>query len=57
MIGEIRIMKIRNSAIDNGQAFDWGRASREYAKYRDIYPPEFYVKLAERSLGIKGQVA
>ena len=50
-------MEIRNSAIDNGQAFDWGRASREYAKYRDIYPPEFYGKLAERSLGIKGQDA
>ena len=28
--------------IDGGRAFDWGRASEDYAKYRDIYPPEFY---------------
>lgn len=27
--------------IDSGKAFDWGRASDDYAKYRDIYPPEF----------------
>ena len=27
----------------------------EYAKYRDIYPKEFYAKLAELSLGVKGQ--
>ena len=48
-------MEIRNQGIDNGQAFDWGRASKEYAKYRDIYPKEFYAKLAELSLGIQGQ--
>lgn len=48
-------MEIRNKTIDNGNAFDWGRTSAEYAKYRDIYPKEFYEKLAELSLGIKGQ--
>lgn len=48
-------MEIRNQTIDNGQAFDWGRASKEYAKYRDIYPKEFYEKLAQLSLGVKGQ--
>lgn len=48
-------MEIRNQTIDHGEGFDWGRASKEYAKYRDIYPKEFYEKLAELSLGIKGQ--
>lgn len=28
--------------IDNGKGFDWGQVSSEYAKYRDIYPKEFY---------------
>ncbi len=48
-------MEIKNKDIDNGQAFDWGRASKEYAKYRDIYPGEFYEKLAQLSLGVEGQ--
>lgn len=48
---------MRNDAIDNGQSFDWGKASKDYAKYRDIYPKEFYDKLVELSLGIKGQDA
>ena len=38
-----------------GKAFDWGKTSEAYAKYRDIYPKEFYAKLAELSLGVKGQ--
>lgn len=48
-------MEIQKPSIDNGQAFDWGKASKEYAKYRDIYPKEFYEKLAEISLGVQGQ--
>ncbi len=48
-------MEISNKKIDNGQGFDWGRTSAEYARYRDIYPKEFYEKLAELSLGVKGQ--
>ena len=48
-------MEIQKPSIDNGQAFDWGKASKEYAKYRDIYPKEFYEKLVELSLGIRGQ--
>lgn len=39
-----------NSHIDNGKAFDWGRTSSDYARYRDIYPEEFYEKI--HSLGI-----
>ena len=30
------------SDIDNGKNFDWGNTSKDYAKYRDIYPDEFY---------------
>lgn len=48
-------MEIKNSNIDNGKAFDWGKASKDYAKYRDIYPQAFYEKLTELSLGIVGQ--
>lgn len=48
-------MEIRNKAIDDGNAFDWGRTSADYAKYRDIYPAIFYEKIAERRLCIKGQ--
>lgn len=48
-------MEIRNKTIDDGNAFDWGRTSADYAKYRDIYPAVFYEKIAERKLCIKGQ--
>lgn len=34
-------MEIKDARIDNGKAFDWGRTSAEYAKFRDIYPLEF----------------
>ncbi len=48
-------MEIINKNIDHGRAFDWGKTSEDYAKYRDIYPKEFYAKLEELSLGVKGQ--
>ena len=38
------------SSIDHGNAFDFGRTSALYAKYRDIYPPELYDRL--RALGV-----
>ena len=41
---------ISDSRIDGGKAFDWGRVSGEYARFRDIYPPEFYEKI--HSLGL-----
>lgn len=44
-------MKIEN--IDNGNAFDFGKISAEYAKYRDIYPKELYDKLYEIGIGQK----
>lgn len=46
---------IRNETIDGGKAFDWGRASADYAKYRDIYPQEFYNKILQRRLCTDGQ--
>ena len=42
-------------SIDKGNAFDWGKTSEDYAKYRDIYPPEFYAKVLERGLCRDGQ--
>ena len=37
--------------VDNGQKFDFGRTSAEYAKYRDIYPPELYDRLYSLGVG------
>lgn len=48
-------MEIINKSIDNGKAFDWGRTSSDYARYRDIYPSIFYEKIVNRNLCIKGQ--
>ena len=48
-------MEISDSRIDGGKAFDWGRTSAEYAKYRDIYPEEFYRKILDRGLCTEGQ--
>lgn len=46
-------MKLKN--IDNGKAFDFGRTSDEYVKYRDIYPESMYKKLIDFGIGKKGQ--
>ncbi|MBO5382814.1 MAG: methyltransferase domain-containing protein [Ruminococcus sp.] len=48
-------MKIKDKNIDGGKAFDWGKTSSDYAKYRDIYPQEFYQKILDRGLCISGQ--
>lgn len=48
-------MEIKDSRIDAGKAFDWGRTSKEYARYRDIYPEKFYRKVIDRGLCVKGQ--
>lgn len=42
--------------IDHGKEFDWGLASEDYAKYRDIYPDEFYQRLVDLGLCTKGQL-
>ncbi len=48
-------MFMTNKDIDKGKAFDWGRVSSDYAKYRDIYPQIFYDKIIDRGLCTKGQ--
>ncbi|WP_394273819.1 class I SAM-dependent methyltransferase [Butyricicoccus sp.] len=44
-----------NKSIDGGKAFDWGRTSEDYARYRDIYPQKFYDKILARGLCRDGQ--
>ena len=44
-----------NKRIDHGKPFDWGKASPDYAKYRDIYPEEFYRRIVDLGLCTKGQ--
>jgi len=46
---------ITNKSIDGGNAFDWGKASKDYAKYRDIYPDEFYQRIVDLGLCVSGQ--
>ena len=48
-------MEIKDKRIDRGNAFDWGRASEDYARYRDIYPEAFYKCLTDRGLCVNGQ--
>lgn len=48
-------MEIKDNRIDAGKAFDWGRTSEDYARYRDIYPDIFYQKVADRGLCVDGQ--
>lgn len=48
-------MDITDKNIDGGKAFDWSKVSADYAKYRDIYPQEFYDKIINRKLCVNGQ--
>lgn len=48
-------MNITDKTIDGGKAFDWGRASADYAKFRDIYPQIFYDKIISCGLCVSGQ--
>ncbi len=48
-------MQVQNREIDGGRAFDWDRAAADYAKYRDIYPREFYDRILRRGLCVRGQ--
>lgn len=50
-------MNIVNNEIDGGRPFDWGKTSSDYARYRDIYPVQFYENIVKRGVGIKGQKA
>lgn len=48
-------MNISIDGIDNGNSFDWGKTSNDYAKYRDIYPEKFYQNLLSHGIGTEGQ--
>lgn len=41
--------------IDKGKPYDWNRTSEDYAKFRDIYPEEFYTRIVDRGLCVSGQ--
>lgn len=45
---------IHQKRIDGGAGFDWGRTAEEYAKYRDIYPLEFWKPLLDAGLFHEG---
>ncbi|MBQ8884552.1 MAG: class I SAM-dependent methyltransferase [Oscillospiraceae bacterium] len=47
-------MKLKN--IDGEKAFDWGKTSENYAKFRDIYPDEFYRKIIDLGHCKDGQI-
>ena len=48
-------MDISINSIDKGKNFDFGKTSKEYALYRDIYPESLYDKLILFNIGQKGQ--
>lgn len=45
---------IKDERFDGGRPFDWGKASEDYARFRDIYPPDFYKKLISLGLFERG---
>ena len=48
-------MEIVNGNFDGGNPFDFGKISADYAKWRDVYPSEFYEKLRNLGIGAKNQ--
>ncbi|MEM7019319.1 MAG: class I SAM-dependent methyltransferase [Pseudomonadota bacterium] len=46
-------MKLKS--IDNEKYFDWGKTSKDYARYREGYPESFYDTLCALGIGIEGQ--
>jgi SAM-dependent methyltransferase len=42
--------------IDKGVRFDWGNASENYAKYRDIYPEKMFEEFFRLGYGGQGKV-
>lgn len=45
---------ISDKKIDSGKEFDWGFASEEYTKFRDIYPPALHESLSKNGAGADG---
>lgn len=46
---------VKNDKIDEGKAFDWSKVASDYAKFRDIYPQQFYQKIIDKDLCVAGQ--
>lgn len=46
---------MKNNLIDHGNSFDWGKASENYAKYRDIYPEKMYDEFHRLGFAHKGE--
>lgn len=42
-------------SIDHGRELDWGRTSRDYARYRPGYPSSFYERVTSLGIGLPGQ--
>lgn len=53
---EINDKNISISKIDDGKEFNWGKTSKDYALYRDIYPKEFYQRILDLGLCKDGQI-
>ncbi len=43
-------MNKSDSLVDNGRPFSWSSAAADYAKFRDIYPPQFLQRIKELKL-------
>lgn len=46
---------VKRSDVDAGRDIDWGRTSKDYAKYRPGPPPSVYEILKVHGIGLKGQ--
>ena len=45
--------RLRTMLIDNGVKFDWGKTAIQYARYRNIYPNDFWANL--NRMGVNGK--
>lgn len=52
---QIYYERLRSKMIDGGSGFDWGRTAEIYAKYRNIYPNDFWVTLNSAGVGRENQ--
>ena len=45
--------RLRTMLIDGGARFDWGKTAEQYAKYRNLYPSEFWETM--KQMGVNGK--
>ena len=46
---------IGTKTIDSGKEIDWGKTSKDYARFRPGPPDSFFRKLSALDVGLKGQ--